>query len=57
MKHQHLETTPEVSRKMAKVHLKHGEAECILAKKLWTMCHRYRLNYKKTSRFAGYSTY
>lgn len=32
MKHQHLETTPEVSRRMAKVHLKHGEAECILAK-------------------------
>lgn len=47
MKHQHLETTPEVSRRMAKVHLKRGEAECILAKKLWTMGYRYRLNYKK----------
>lgn len=47
MKHQHLETTPEVSRRMAKVHLKRGEAECVLAKKLWTVGYRYRLNYKK----------
>ena len=47
MKHQHLETTPEVSRRMAKVHLKQGEAECILAKRLWALGYRYRLNYKK----------
>ena len=47
MKHQHLETTPEVSRRMARVHLKQGEAECILAKRLWALGYRYRLNYKK----------
>lgn len=47
MKHQHLKTTPEVSRRMANVHLKRGEAECILAKRLWAFGYRYRLNYKK----------
>ncbi len=47
MKHQYLETTPEVSARMAKVRLKRGEAECTLAKKLWSLGYRYRLNYKK----------
>ena len=47
MKHQKLETTPEVSKRMAKVHLKRGKAETSLAKKLWHEGFRYRLNYKK----------
>ena len=49
MKHQTLETTPEVSKRMAKVHLKRGKAETLLAKKLWHKGIRYRLNYKKLS--------
>ncbi len=32
---------------MAKVHLKHGKAETMLAKALWHEGYRYRLNYKK----------
>ncbi len=47
MKHQKLETTPEVSKRMAKVHLKRGKAEVLLAKGLWHNGIRYRLNYKK----------
>lgn len=47
MKHQKLDTTPEISRRMSKVHLKHGKAETILAKSLWHKGFRYRLNYKK----------
>lgn len=47
MKHQKLETTPEISLRMSKVHLKHGKAETLLAKKLWHKGFRYRLNYKK----------
>ncbi len=47
MKHRKLETTPEVSKRMAKVHLKRGRAETLLAKKLWHEGYRYRLNYRK----------
>ena len=32
---------------MAKVHLKRGKAETLLAKKLWHLGYRYRLNYRK----------
>lgn len=47
MKHQVLPTTPEISRRMSQVHLKRGKAETVLAKKLWHLGYRYRLNYKK----------
>lgn len=47
MKHQVLPTTPEISRRMSKVHLKRGKAETALAKMLWHLGYRYRLNYKK----------
>ena len=47
MKHQKLETTPEVSKRMAKVHLKGGKAETALAKALWAEGVRYRINYRK----------
>lgn len=47
MKHQKLETTQEVSKRMANVHLKRGKAETILAKQLWHKGIRYRLNYRK----------
>ncbi len=48
MKHpDHYDTTPEVSKRMANVHLKQGRAETILAKALWHQGYRYRLNYKK----------
>ena len=47
MKHQHLSTTPEVSRRMSRVHLKAGKAEVALAKELWKRGLRYRKNYKK----------
>lgn len=47
MKHQVLPTTPEISRRMSKVHLKRGKAETVLAKMLWHLGYRYRLNYKK----------
>ena len=46
MKHQKLETTPEISRRMANVSLKGGKAETMLAKALWTKGVRYRKNYK-----------
>ena len=47
MKHQILPTTPEISKRMSKVHLKRGKAETILSKILWHLGYRYRLNYKK----------
>lgn len=46
MKHQQLKTTPEISKRMSKVHLKRGKAETMLAKALWHKGYRYRLNYK-----------
>ena len=47
MKHRKLETTPEVSKRMANVHLKGGKAETALAKALWAEGVRYRKNYRK----------
>ena len=47
MKHQKLETTPEISKRMANVSLKGGKAETELAKALWSNGIRYRKNYKK----------
>lgn len=47
MKHQTLKTTPAVSARMAKVHLKRGAAETALAKALWHSGYRYRLNHRK----------
>lgn len=47
MKHQRLETTPEISKRMSHVRLKRGEAEVSLAKALWRNGVRYRYNYKK----------
>ena len=47
MKHQKLPTTPEISKRMANVHLKAGKAEVRLAKELWKEGLRYRKNYKK----------
>lgn len=48
MKHpKHYDTTPEVRKRMAKVRLKKGKAETLLAKALWHRGYRYRLNYKK----------
>lgn len=47
MKHQQLSTTPEISRRMANVHLKRGPEETRLAKELWHQGFRYWLNYKK----------
>lgn len=47
MKHQKLQTTPEISKRMSKVRLKRGVAETALAKALWHKGYRYRLNYKK----------
>lgn len=32
---------------MSKIHLKKGKAESLLAKKLWNLGYRYRLNYRK----------
>lgn len=48
MKHpKSYDTTPEISKRMSKVHLKRGKAEMMLAKALWHKGYRYRLNYKK----------
>lgn len=47
MKHQKLETTPEISKRMSRVSLKGGKAEVILQKALWHKGIRYRKNYKK----------
>ncbi len=47
VKHQQLETTPEISKRMANVSLKGGSAETALAKALWHRGIRYRKNYRK----------
>ena len=47
MKHPKFITTPEVSKRMSRVHLKRGIAETMLAKSLWHSGIRYRCNYKK----------
>lgn len=47
MKHRKLDTTPEISKRMANVKLKGGNAETILAKLLWHNDIRYRKNFKK----------
>lgn len=41
------DTTPETRRRMAKVKLKNGTAEQVLAKRLWHMGYRYRKNDKR----------
>jgi len=46
MKHQKLETLPEISKRMSKVKLKRGVAETMLSKALWHRGVRYRLNYR-----------
>lgn len=46
MKHQKLETTPAISKRMAQVKLKKGIAETLLAKELWHRGIRYRKNYR-----------
>jgi len=46
MKHQKLETLPEISKRMSKVKLKRGVAETMMAKALWHRGIRYRLNYR-----------
>jgi len=46
MKHQKLETLPEISKRMSKVKLKRGAAETMLAKALWHRGVRYRLNFR-----------
>lgn len=48
MKHpKSYDSTPEIRKRMSKVHLKNGKAETILAKCLWHQGYRYRRNYKK----------
>ena len=47
MKHQRLETTEAISKRMANVSLKGGKAETALGKALWQQGFRYRKNYKK----------
>lgn len=47
MKHQQLQTTPEISRRRGNVSLKGGKSELALAKALWKSGIRYRENYKK----------
>lgn len=47
MKHRRLKTTPEISKRMSNVKLKHNKAETTLAKALWHKGYRYRLNYKE----------
>lgn len=47
MKHKKLETSPEVSKRMANVSLKGGKAETALAKALWHEGIRYRKNYRE----------
>ena len=46
------DSTPETRKRMSKVKLKNGTAECLLAKKLWHQGFRYRKNDK---RFPGSS--
>ncbi len=48
MKHpKSYDTTPETSERMSHVHLKQGKAEVLLAKRLWHLGFRYRLNDKR----------
>lgn len=47
MKHQKLETTESISKRMANVSLKGGKAETDLAKALWREGIRYRKNYRR----------
>ena len=48
MKHpKHYDTDEATSKRMSNVKLKKGDAETLLAKKLWHCGFRYRLNYKK----------
>ena len=48
MKHpKSYDTTPETSERMSRVHLKKGKAEVLLAKRLWHLGFRYRLNDKR----------
>ena len=47
MKHRHLETTPETSKRMKSMSHKKSKVESMLAKALWHKGYRYRLNYKK----------
>ena len=47
MKHQKLETTESISKRMANVILKGGKSETELAKALWHEGFRYRKNYTK----------
>jgi len=48
MKHpKSYDSTPETRKRMANVKLKGGKAEQLLAKRLWHLGVRYRLNYKK----------
>lgn len=46
MKHQNLETTEAISKRMANVSLKGGASETALAKAIWRNGFRYRKNYK-----------
>lgn len=47
MKHpKSYDSTPEIRKRMSKVHLKNGKAEDILAKRIWHEGYRYRRNYK-----------
>lgn len=46
MKHQILQTTPEISNRMSKVKLKRNNTEILLAKELWKRGFRYHLNDK-----------
>ena len=47
MKHQKLETTDEISKRMSNVSLKGGKSETALARALWKEGIRYRKNYRK----------
>lgn len=48
MKHpKSYDTTPETRKRMSKVKLKNGDAEMLLAKKLWRLGYRYRKNDKR----------
>lgn len=47
MKHQKLETTPEVSKRMKALSHKKSKVESVLAKALWHRGYHYRLNYKE----------
>lgn len=50
MKHPNFVTTPEISKRMAKIRLKDGRSESVLAKELWHRGIRYRKNFKKLPR-------